>query len=159
MPVRRLPISIVSMLFISLERRARAQLARSLAPYFVMRGRIGRSVSCSLLSATSISTGQSGLYTSPHLVAVRERIRINGVPLSEQAFARYFFEVWDRLESNDTVSRGQSIVFMPLFIIMPEEEPRYTSEAHVLPTHDFSSISCFSLTKCTPLSCTFQMRG
>ncbi|KAH8118386.1 tetrahydrofolylpolyglutamate synthase [Phellopilus nigrolimitatus] len=42
-----------------------------------------------------------GLYTSPHLVAVRERIRINGKPISEEDFAKYFFEVWDRLEKND----------------------------------------------------------
>jgi len=43
-----------------------------------------------------------GLYTSPHLVAVRERIRINGVPLSEEDFTKYFFEVWDKLDANDT---------------------------------------------------------
>ncbi|KAI0307269.1 Mur ligase [Multifurca ochricompacta] len=42
-----------------------------------------------------------GLYTSPHLVAVRERIRINGVSLSEELFAKFFFDVWDRLETND----------------------------------------------------------
>ncbi|EKM59334.1 uncharacterized protein PHACADRAFT_181339 [Phanerochaete carnosa HHB-10118-sp] len=42
-----------------------------------------------------------GLYTSPHLVAVRERIRINGSPISEEDFARFFFEVWDRLDKND----------------------------------------------------------
>ncbi|KAI6152163.1 Mur ligase [Pisolithus tinctorius] len=41
-----------------------------------------------------------GLYTSPHLVAVRERIRINGKPLSEEDFVKYFFEVWDRLNKN-----------------------------------------------------------
>ncbi|KZT53290.1 FolC bifunctional protein [Calocera cornea HHB12733] len=41
-----------------------------------------------------------GLFTSPHLVAVRERIRINGVPISEEEFAKYFFEVWDKLEAN-----------------------------------------------------------
>lgn len=40
-----------------------------------------------------------GLFTSPHLVAVRERIRVNSAPISEALFARYFFEVWDRLES------------------------------------------------------------
>ncbi|KAI0921261.1 hypothetical protein AcV7_003495 [Taiwanofungus camphoratus] len=43
-----------------------------------------------------------GLYTSPHLVAVRERIRINGKPISETDFAKFFFDVWDRLEENDT---------------------------------------------------------
>ncbi|KAJ6628771.1 FolC bifunctional protein [Mycena sp. CBHHK59/15] len=41
-----------------------------------------------------------GLYTSPHLVAVRERIRINGRPISEEDFAKFFFEVWDRLNEN-----------------------------------------------------------
>ncbi|KAL9131504.1 MAG: hypothetical protein Q9217_000583 [Psora testacea] len=40
-----------------------------------------------------------GLYTSPHLRFVRERIQINNEPLSEDVFARYFFETWDRLEN------------------------------------------------------------
>ena len=39
-----------------------------------------------------------GLYTSPHLRFVRERIQINNTPLSEELFAKYFFELWDRLE-------------------------------------------------------------
>ncbi|KAI0796609.1 FolC bifunctional protein [Abortiporus biennis] len=50
-----------------------------------------------------------GLYTSPHLVAVRERIRINGAPLSEEAFAKYFFDVWDRLEANDTRANPETL--------------------------------------------------
>ena len=41
-----------------------------------------------------------GLYTSPHLRFVRERIQINNQTLSEEAFAKYFFEVWDRLEES-----------------------------------------------------------
>lgn len=39
-----------------------------------------------------------GLYTSPHLRFVRERIQIDNTPLSEEQFAKYFFEIWDRLE-------------------------------------------------------------
>ncbi|KAG9596152.1 FolC bifunctional protein, partial [Aureobasidium melanogenum] len=35
-----------------------------------------------------------GLYTSPHLVFVRERIQINGELISEDMFAHYFFELW-----------------------------------------------------------------
>ncbi|KAL7812966.1 FolC bifunctional protein [Trichoderma aethiopicum] len=38
-----------------------------------------------------------GTYTSPHLVSVRERIAINGNPISRDEFAAAFFEVWDRL--------------------------------------------------------------
>jgi folylpolyglutamate synthase len=41
-----------------------------------------------------------GLFTSPHLVSVRERIRINSKPISAPLFAKYFFEIWDLLESS-----------------------------------------------------------
>jgi len=41
-----------------------------------------------------------GLYTSPHLRSVRERIQINSQPLSEVLFAHYFFDIWDRLETS-----------------------------------------------------------
>ncbi|KAK6465361.1 Mur ligase [Scheffersomyces coipomensis] len=40
-----------------------------------------------------------GLFTSPHLKSVRERIRINGNPINELKFTKYFFEVWDKLSS------------------------------------------------------------
>lgn len=36
-----------------------------------------------------------GTYTSPHLVSVRERIALDGAPISRELFAKYFFEVWD----------------------------------------------------------------
>ncbi|OTA63997.1 FolC bifunctional protein [Hypoxylon sp. EC38] len=41
--------------------------------------------------------GTLGTYTSPHLISVRERIQIDGRPISRELFARYFFEVWDAL--------------------------------------------------------------
>ena len=34
---------------------------------------------------------------------MRERIRINGKPLGEEVFAKYFFEVWDKWEKNNSV--------------------------------------------------------
>lgn len=42
-----------------------------------------------------------GLYTSPHIIAVRERIMLNSQPLSEELFAKYFFEVWKALEAKN----------------------------------------------------------
>ena len=39
-----------------------------------------------------------GMYTSPHLLSVCERIRIDSNPISEDTFTKYFFEVWDALE-------------------------------------------------------------
>ena len=47
----------------------------------------------------STSPLKVGLYTSPHIMEVRERIRIDGKPLERAAFARYFSEVWDKFES------------------------------------------------------------
>jgi folylpolyglutamate synthase len=41
-----------------------------------------------------------GLFTSPHLIHVRERIMINGEPLSEEAFASYFFRLWAMLSNH-----------------------------------------------------------
>lgn len=41
-----------------------------------------------------------GLYTSPHLKTVRERIMINGKPISEELFTKYFFEIWNRLDES-----------------------------------------------------------
>ncbi|KAL3465527.1 FolC bifunctional protein [Aspergillus heterothallicus] len=49
-------------------------------------------------SDRSLKLNKVGLYTSPHLRFARERIRIDNEPLSEEKFARYFFEVWDRLD-------------------------------------------------------------
>ncbi len=40
-----------------------------------------------------------GLYTSPHLKSVCERISIDGKPINEQLFAKYFFEIWDKLST------------------------------------------------------------
>ncbi|EAS30042.3 FolC protein [Coccidioides immitis RS] len=51
-------------------------------------------------SSSEPKISKIGLYTSPHLRFVRERIQINNTPLSEEQFAKYFFEIWDRLEES-----------------------------------------------------------
>lgn len=38
-----------------------------------------------------------GLYTSPHILTERDRIRINFAPVSEDVFAAAFFDVWHGL--------------------------------------------------------------
>jgi folylpolyglutamate synthase len=40
------------------------------------------------------------LFTSPHLVHIRERIRINGRPVSTQCFGQVYWSVRNRLEAN-----------------------------------------------------------
>ena len=48
-----------------------------------------------------------GMFTSPHLKAVNERIQVNSVPISEDDFARYFWEVWDRLEAYQSTEESE----------------------------------------------------
>ncbi|KDQ64642.1 hypothetical protein JAAARDRAFT_28281 [Jaapia argillacea MUCL 33604] len=67
-------------------------------------GTKGKGSTCAFTSSilrSAMPHWNVGLYTSPHIVAVRERVRVNGAPLSEEDFAKYFFEVWDRLDQND----------------------------------------------------------
>ena len=73
-----------------------------------MAGTKGKGSTCafaeSLLRAYGSRTGfpaRTGLYTSPHLVSYEERIRINKAPISRELFAKYFFEVWERLLETD----------------------------------------------------------
>jgi folylpolyglutamate synthase len=44
--------------------------------------------------------GRVGTYTSPHLVTVRERIMLDGEPICQELFAKYFFEVWDAMTTS-----------------------------------------------------------
>lgn len=42
---------------------------------------------------------RTGLFTSPHLVDIRERIRVNGQPISETVFGEVYWQVRRRLEA------------------------------------------------------------
>ena len=48
---------------------------------------------------------RTGLFTSPHLVDIRERIRINGQPVSQDVFGQVYWEVRTRLEESATRDR------------------------------------------------------
>ncbi|KAL1786932.1 folylpolyglutamate synthase, mitochondrial isoform X1 [Sigmodon hispidus] len=41
---------------------------------------------------------KTGFFSSPHLVQVRERIRINGKPISSELFTQHFWRLYHRLE-------------------------------------------------------------
>ncbi|CZS92453.1 related to folylpolyglutamate synthetase [Rhynchosporium agropyri] len=59
----------------------------------------------SFLQAHGNDTGYPqtiGLYTSPHMKNIRERIRINGEPISKEQFTLRFFEIWDILPEHAT---------------------------------------------------------
>ncbi|VDN27356.1 unnamed protein product [Gongylonema pulchrum] len=63
-------------------------------------GTKGKGSTCALTESILRQFGlKTGFYSSPHLIHVRERIRINGIPLSENEFIKYFDDVYNRLAS------------------------------------------------------------
>ncbi|XP_014359491.2 folylpolyglutamate synthase, mitochondrial isoform X2 [Papilio machaon] len=45
---------------------------------------------------------RTGFYSSPHLVAVRERIRLNGCIVEKETFSKHFRDVYDRLHATQS---------------------------------------------------------
>ncbi|CCD24936.1 tetrahydrofolate synthase NDAI_0E01200 [Naumovozyma dairenensis CBS 421] len=76
-----------------------------------------------------------GLYTSPHLKTVRERIRINGEPISEDKFTKYFFEVWNKL--GNTKSNLEKFPHM-----VDGSKPGYFKYLTLLSFHAFMQEGC-----------------
>ena len=74
--------------------RVRAHLVRlgdphERVPAFHVAGTNGKGSTCAMLAAVLRASGRrTGLYVSPHLLSVRERISVDGLPISERAFAR-----------------------------------------------------------------------
>lgn len=64
-------------------------------------GTKGKGSTCAFCESILRHAGlRTGLYTSPHLVEVRERIAIDGAPLSRAAFAAHFWSCWDALQAS-----------------------------------------------------------
>ncbi len=62
----------------------------------LIAGTNGKGSTAATLAAILKSAGyRCGLYTSPHLERVNERIRIDGEPIADEDFARHYFRVDD----------------------------------------------------------------
>jgi len=66
-------------------------------------GTKGKGSTCAFTESILRSAGcRTGLYTSPHLVDIRERIRIDGTPVSEETYLEHFWWTWEKLEAAKT---------------------------------------------------------
>ena len=87
-------------------------------------GTNGKGSTCAFAAAELAARGfRVGVYTSPHLVSVRERVVVDGVPIGEDAFAEWtsflkphiervdasFFEAATALAFADLAARGADI--------------------------------------------------
>lgn len=76
-------------------------------------GTNGKGSTCAFLEAICLAAGiKVGLNTSPHLISVTERIRVNGIDISEEKFAEYVTKI--RNESEKLVETG-GLEAMPTF--------------------------------------------
>uniref|UniRef100_A0A671R9C8 Folylpolyglutamate synthase n=1 Tax=Sinocyclocheilus anshuiensis TaxID=1608454 RepID=A0A671R9C8_9TELE len=58
------------------------------------------------------------LFSSPHLVQVRERIRINGQPIGKELFTKYFWQVYCRLEETKDAHGGSMPAYFRFLTIL-----------------------------------------
>lgn len=73
-------------------------------------------------SALRAGGHRTALYTSPHLVSFRERIRTNGVPVSRDAVVRHVAAVQDAAERTGTSLTFFEITTIAAFLEMRERE-------------------------------------
>src|SRR4051812_23997159 len=57
-------------------------------------GTNGKGSVCAFLNTICVSAGiRTGMFTSPHLISITERVQIDGVPIGEDDFAKYATKV------------------------------------------------------------------
>jgi dihydrofolate synthase/folylpolyglutamate synthase len=75
-------------------------------PSILIAGTNGKgSTSATLASILTVSGYKTGLYTSPHLIKVNERIRVNGVAVEDAEFAQLYGHV--QSVADDLVAHGK----------------------------------------------------
>ncbi|XP_033732564.1 folylpolyglutamate synthase, mitochondrial-like isoform X2 [Pecten maximus] len=82
-------------------------------------GTKGKGSTCAFTESILRQYGYStGFFSSPHLVEVRERFRINGTPLSREKFAHYFWDVYHKLEASKQQHNGAMPAYFAFCTIM-----------------------------------------
>ncbi|XP_031731578.1 folylpolyglutamate synthase, mitochondrial isoform X2 [Anarrhichthys ocellatus] len=82
-------------------------------------GTKGKGSTCAFTEQILRSYGfRTGFYSSPHLVQVRERIRINGQPIGKELFTKYFWHVYGRLDETKDAHGGTMPAYFRFLTIL-----------------------------------------
>ncbi|KAJ4290782.1 hypothetical protein N0V88_006531 [Collariella sp. IMI 366227] len=73
-----------------------------------------------------------GLYTSPHVLSVRERIALNNAPISREKFTQNFHSLWDRF-----TAAAQHPTNVKEDVVLPTTHPFYFRFLTILAIHTF----------------------
>src|SRR5580698_7611814 len=96
----------------------------------LIAGTNGKGSTAATLASILQSAGiRTGLYTSPHLARVNERVRINGEPISDDDFARHYFRVDDC--ANRLVTEGKLPASPSFFEALTALAFEAFAEAHI----------------------------
>jgi dihydrofolate synthase/folylpolyglutamate synthase len=99
-------------------------------PSVLIAGTNGKgSTAATLASILTASGVRAGLYTSPHLERVNERIRVDSIEISDDAFAGLYFRVHDAAQ--ELVLQGRLPQLPSFFEILTAQALVYFAEANV----------------------------
>ncbi|XP_058748154.1 folylpolyglutamate synthase-like [Vicia villosa] len=80
-------------------------------------GTKGKGSTCTFTESILRNCGfRTGLFTSPHLIDIRERFRLNGIEISQEKFLAYFWWCYDRLKekTDDNIPMPNYFRFLAL---------------------------------------------
>ncbi|XP_045468104.1 folylpolyglutamate synthase, mitochondrial-like isoform X1 [Harmonia axyridis] len=87
-------------------------------PVIHVSGTKGKGSTCAFCESILRHNGyKTGFFSSPHLIEVRERIRINGQPISKEIFSQYFWNILKNLNSHKESEQDLPFYFQLLFIM------------------------------------------
>ncbi|XP_019874923.2 folylpolyglutamate synthase, mitochondrial isoform X2 [Aethina tumida] len=75
-------------------------------------GTKGKGTTCAFSESILRHHGyKTGFFSSPHLLEVRERIRINGRPIEKQDFVKFFWKIYNTLNDNKSHENDMPLYF------------------------------------------------
>ncbi len=120
----------------------------------IIAGTNGKGSTCAFLSSIlSKSNLRVGFYSSPHLIDLEERIRINGTPIDKDSLSYYTKNLWELLErSNKSLTFFEFLTILALWYFKERETDLNILEVGVGGRLDATNIATSILNIITTIS-------